>query len=108
MVEETLSQAHRIKNFMGIIGDRVRRFCDQTAHVVDRESQVDLYAIRDDLEKIYSDMVVFLGAIRPRPLRIEAVPIGRLLDRIVFVASTRASGVEVSCDYPQDLNPTCE
>ena len=102
-IEETFSQAHRIKNFMGIVGDRLRRFCDDGPRQLDTEAQEDLDAIRDDYERIYSDLVVFLGAIRPRSLELERSDLRRLLQRVIFVAGGRADGVAIVSELAEDL-----
>ncbi len=105
MVEETLSQAHRIKNFMGIVGDRLRRFSEDVDERLGAEDSDELEAIRDDQEKIYSDMVVFLGAIRPRPMRLERIDLRALIERIVFVATTSGQGTLIRRAYPDALEP---
>lgn len=105
MVEETLSQAHRIKNFMGIVGDRLRRFSEETHERLTVDDATELEAIRDDQEKIYSDMVVFLGAIRPRPMRLERIDLRALVERIVFVATTSGGGILIRRQYEDDLEP---
>ncbi|MEM7260613.1 MAG: ATP-binding protein [Planctomycetota bacterium] len=103
MVEETLSQAHRIKNFLGIVGDRLRRFTEEVSPRLESEDAQELDAIREDQERIYSDMVVFLGAIRPRPMKLEKVDLRALVERIVFVATTSGDGVLIRRDYEEEL-----
>ncbi|MFQ5655896.1 MAG: sensor histidine kinase, partial [Planctomycetota bacterium] len=106
---ETLSQVHRIKNFLGIVGDRLRRLCDHVADSLEGEAKEDLLAIRDDQERIYSDLVVFLSALRPRPMRLEKVQLRRLVDRIIFVALDSSEGIPVITDIPDDLPEiTCD
>ncbi len=109
VLEETLCQAHRIKNFLGIVGDRLRRLCDDDLSRLEPDVREDLLAIRDDHARIYSDLVVFLGAIRPRALRLERVDLRRLIDRILFVAGGRGQGIAFERDLPGDLPPlTCD
>lgn len=103
VIEETLTQTHRIKNFMGIVGDRLRRFCDRELEQLDSEGQEDLGAIRDDYERIYGDLVVFLRAIQPRTMRMNPVDFRRLIDRVVFVAINKGEGVAVEREYAEDL-----
>ncbi|MCA8960951.1 MAG: tetratricopeptide repeat protein [Planctomycetes bacterium] len=105
VVEETLSQAHRIKNFLGIVGDRLRRFADRIEDDLGEATRHELAEIRDDQERIYSDMVVFLGAIQPRPMRLESIDLSALIERIVFVASTAGNGVRIRRSYEDGLAP---
>lgn len=105
MIEETLTQAHRIKNFIGIVGDRLRRICEQWDARLEPECRDALAGVRSDQEKVYTDMVVFLGAIRPRPMKLESVALPRLLDRIVFVASSATEGVTIRRRTGEDLPP---
>ncbi|MFN0059723.1 MAG: ATP-binding protein [Planctomycetota bacterium] len=103
MIEETLTQAHRIKNFMGVVGDRLRRFCDEEAESQHAAAREDLLGIRADHEQIYADLVVFLSAIRPNPMRLERVDVTRLIDRIVFVAQSSADGTRIRRDDAPQL-----
>lgn len=106
VVQETLTQTHRIKNFLGIVGDRLRRFVESTLECPDAlsgEQREDLLAIRDDYERVYGDLVVFLRAIQPRPMKLAAIDLRRLLDRVVFVASHRAQGTKVERHYASEL-----
>lgn len=104
-IEETLTQAHRIKNFIGIVGDRLRRICEEWDARLEPECRDALAGVRSDQEKVYTDMVVFLGAIRPRPMKLESVALPRLLDRIVFVASSATQGVTIRRRTGEDLPP---
>lgn len=103
VIEETLTQTHRIKNFMGIVGDRLRRFVGRELTNLDDEGQEDLEGIRDDYERIYGDLVVFLRAIQPRTMRIAAIDFRRLIDRVTFVAINKGEGVAVERHYADDL-----
>jgi signal transduction histidine kinase len=102
-LDETLTQAHRIKNLLGVAGDRLRRFHADHRSTLDRESEEDLAAIRDDLGSVYEDMVGLLGVIRPRPTEFAPATLRRILDRIGFVAMTRARGVAIDVDVDADL-----
>lgn len=109
VTEETLTQAHRIKNFMGIVGDRLRSFCDAELEKLEGESAEDLLAIREDYERIYADLVVFLRAIRPRPMRLEKVNLTRLIDRVMFVASDKVGGTSLEREIEDELPEiTCD
>jgi len=102
-LDETLTQAHRIKNLLSVSGDRLRRFYAEWGERIDPEGRDDLRGIRDDLGAIYGDMVGLLGAIRPRPMRFEPARLRRIVDRIGFVAMTRSRGIPIECDVPEDL-----
>lgn len=109
VIEETLTQAHRIKNFMGIVGDRLRSFCETSLDGLGDEESEDLSGIREDYERIYGDLVVFLRAIRPRPMRLERVSLRRLVECVVFVATDKAGGIPVRREIPEDLpDITCD
>jgi len=102
-LDETLTQAHRIKNLLGVAGDRLRRFYAEWGERLEPEGREDLRGLRDDLGSIYGDMVGLLGAIRPRPMRFEPARLRRIVDRIGFVAMTRSRGIPIDCDVPEDL-----
>ena len=102
-LDETLTQAHRIKNLLSVAGDRLRRFVGEYADGLDPEGREDLKAIRDDVTTVYGDMVGLLGAIRPRQMNFGPVKLRRVIDRIGFVAMTRARGVTIDLDVDPDL-----
>jgi len=102
-LDETLTQAHRIKNLLSVAGDRLRRFYSEHVEELDPEGREDLRAIRDDLGTVYGDMVGLLGAIRPRPMEFRPTRIRRILDRIGFVAMTRARGIPIEIDVSEEL-----
>lgn len=102
-LDETLTQAHRIKNLLGVAGDRLRRFYSEQDENLDPEAREDLRAIRNDLGTVYGDMVGLLGAIRPRQMKFEQARLRRIVDRIGFVAMTRARGIAIDCEVEEDL-----
>ena len=54
-------------------------------------------------------MVGLLGVIRPRPLQFKPARLRRILNRIGFVAMTRARGVTIDVEVADDLpDPTCD
>ena len=102
-LDETLTQAHRIKNLLSVAGDRLRRFYGEHQEALDAEGREDLRAIRDDLSTVYGDMVGLLGVIRPRPMEFVPTNLRRVIDRIGFVAMTRARGIAIDVDVESDL-----
>ncbi len=102
-LDETLTQAHRIKNLLSVVGDRIRRFYAEWGDGLDPLGREDLRVIRDDLGTVYGDMVGLLGAMRPRPLKFQPARLRRILDRIGFVAMTRSRGITIECDVPEEL-----
>ena len=102
-LDETLTQAHRIKNLLSVAGDRLRRFFGEYGDGLDPDGRGDLKAIRDDIGTVYGDMVGLLGAIRPRQMNFVPVKLRRVIDRIGFVAMTRARGVTIDIDVDPEL-----
>lgn len=103
VIDETLTQSHRIKNFMGIVGDRLRRVCGSDIDMLEADVRDDLLAVRDDYERVYGDLVIFLRAIQPRPIRLRTADLRRLLDRVVFVAVDKSSKVRVRREFEANL-----
>lgn len=102
-LDETLTQAHRIKNLLSVVGDRLRRFYSEYRSGIDPEGREDLRDIRDEVGTVYGDMVGLLGAIRPRPMQFTGARVRRVIDRIAFVAMTRARGIQFDLDVDEDL-----
>ncbi len=102
-LDETLTQAHRIKNLLSVVGDRLRRFYSEYQSEIDPEGREDLRDIRDEVSTVYGDMVGLLGAMRPRPMQFKAARVRRVIDRIAFVAMTRARGIQIDLDVNDDL-----
>lgn len=103
VLHETSHQNHRLKNFMGIVGDRLRRVCENDLSGLDPELREDLLGVRDDYQQIYSDLVIFLRAIQQRPMRLHSADLRRMIERVIFVATDRGGKVSVRREFPHDL-----
>ncbi|MGE3163458.1 MAG: ATP-binding protein [Planctomycetota bacterium] len=103
VLHETSHQNHRLKNFMGIVGDRLRRVCESDLSHLEPELREDLLGVRDDYQRIYGDLVIFLRAIQQRPMRLQLVDLRRMIERVVFVAIERGGKVTVRREFPEHL-----
>ncbi|MBI4575265.1 MAG: tetratricopeptide repeat protein [Planctomycetes bacterium] len=101
--EELYRHAHRIKNLLGLAGNRLRVFSGRIQANLGPEGRRDLEAIRADQERIYTDMVGFLNTMNPTPPRYDLVELNALVDRCVFAASSALEGIEVVRSLEPDL-----
>ncbi len=102
-IEEVLSQTHRLKNFMAITTDGLRRWSERRRGSLEAQTRAELEGLRADFEQIYSDTVSFLGAIRPYSMRPARVDLRRVLERLIFVVGNRCEGIEIVRDFAAEM-----
>ncbi len=87
VAERVLAQGHRLKNMLGIVGDRLRALLAEVrARLAPTETrQADEIAAQQD--RLFSDLAAFLAALQPHPLELDLVDLRDVVDRALFTAS---------------------
>lgn len=110
--DELYGQAHRLKNMMGMVGDRLRLFREDANNLLDPTLRSNLGQLCTQYDLIYHDLTAFLGAVRREPLELEVVDVHQLLDGALVAALSAARQaptpeqsrrVEALKDYASDL-----
>jgi len=96
-------QVHRLKNMMGMVGDRLRLFQEDASNLLDPTLRGNLGELCSQYDLIYHDLSAFLGAVRREPLELEVVDIHQLLDGALVAVLSAESRVEVLKDYSADV-----
>lgn len=96
--EECYSQCHRIKNRLGVLGDRARRLLIDLAATPSRTSDPLLEnasLLQTDLRQVYEDMARFLHAVNQEPPEVDLIDMADLLERCLFALSPRLRCIRV-------------
>jgi signal transduction histidine kinase len=99
-------QLHRLKNMMGMVGDRLRLFREDASNLLDPGLRASLGELSSHYDLIYHDLVAFLGAVRREPLELDVVDVHQVLDGALVAALPEPVGggrLEVLKDYAADL-----
>jgi len=85
--ERVYGQGHRLKNMLGIVGDRLKlALSDVRSRLSHGEhAQLDEIAAQHDL--IFSDLAAFLATLQPSPLELDLVDLREIVLRALFTAS---------------------
>ena len=84
-------QLHRLKNMMGMVGDRLRLFREDASNLLDPALRHALGELSTQYDLIYHDLVAFLGAVRREPLELDVVDVHQVLDGALVAALPEVS-----------------
>lgn len=95
--EEAYGQSHRIKNQIGVVGDRARRLVQLLRRAACMEPEVldEANHLTADLQHVFEDLVRFLRAVDQDPPEVDVIDMPDLLDRCLFALSPKLRGVRV-------------
>lgn len=93
--ERVYGQGHRLKNMLGIVGDRLRTVLIELRSRLSRNERIQVDEIGEQHDLIFSDLAAFLNTLQPSPLELDLVDIGDLLARALFTASPSTSHLTI-------------
>ena len=85
--ERVYGQGHRLKNMLGIVGDRLKTALSEVRSRLanGEKAQLDEIAAQEDL--IFSDLAAFLATLEPSPLELDLADVREIVGRALFTAS---------------------
>jgi len=101
--DEVYGQVHRLKNMMGMVGDRLRLFQEDAANLLDPTLRRALVELSTQFDLVYYDLAALLGAVRREPLGLEVTDLHQLIDAALVAGLSGETRVEVIKDYQADL-----
>lgn len=101
--DEAYGQVHRLKNMMGMVGDRLRLFQEDAANLLDPALRGALVELCTQYNLVYYDLAAFLGTVRREPLGLEVTDLHQLIDGALVAGLSGETRVEVIKDYDRDL-----
>ena len=85
--ERVYGQGHRLKNMLGIVGDRMKRLIVELRSRFSPGERREADGLLDQQGLIFADLAAFLNTLQPSPLELDLTDVHDLLDRALFTAS---------------------
>jgi signal transduction histidine kinase len=85
--ERVYGQGHRLKNMLGIVGDRLKTTLSDVRSRLSNGERGQLDEITSQQDLIFSDLAAFLATLQPSPLELDLVDVREIVARALFTAS---------------------
>ena len=101
--EEVYGQGHRLKNMVGVLGDRFRELSANVSSRLSAGERGELSDIGGKLGAVFSDLNTFLSTARHRQLELDLVDVRELVEQVLVACSSNLSGVTVRRRFSREL-----
>ena len=85
--ERVYGQGHRLKNMLGIVGDRLKTTHSEVRSRLSTGERAQVDEISGQHDLIFADLAAFLNTLQPSPLELDLVDVRELVQRALFTAS---------------------
>ena len=85
--ERVYGQGHRLKNMLGIVGDRLKSVVSEVRSRLSETERAHVDEVGEQQDVIFSDLAAFLNTLQPTPLELDLVDVRDLVQRALFTAS---------------------
>jgi len=85
--ERVYGQGHRLKNMLGIVGERLKLALSEVRSRLANGERAQLDEITAQEDVIFSDLAAFLATLDPSPLELDLADVREIVGRALFTAS---------------------
>jgi signal transduction histidine kinase len=93
-LDEAQAQGHRLKNLVGVLGDRTRQL-EEDARAVSPDFATRLLGLVRSVDELYAGMKSYLDVLREEPLELDLLEVNGLVGRCLFALSPSLCGLSV-------------
>lgn len=93
--ERVYGQGHRLKNMLGIVGDRLKTLLEDVHSRLGGAEREQAREISEQHDLIFSDLAAFLNTLQASPLELDLVDVRDLIQRALFTASPSTAHLTV-------------
>ena len=93
--ERVYGQGHRLKNMLGIVGDRLKTILSDVRSRLSVGERVQVDEIGGQHDLIFADLAAFLNTLQPNPLELDLIDVRDLVQRALFTASPSTAHLTV-------------
>lgn len=101
--EEVYGQGHRLKNMLGVLGDRLGRLAAEVSSRLTPAERAELVEIREKQSVLFSDLNTFLSTARRDQLTLDLVDLRELIADVLVACAGNLRAVQVRREFPEDL-----
>ncbi len=102
-VERVSRQGHRLKNMLGIVGDRLGTLLAEARSRLGPGEVRQADEIRLQHDRLFADLAAFLATLQPRPLELDLVDLRDVVDRALFAASPSTKALRIRRLFDADV-----
>lgn len=95
-LDEARAQGHRLKNLIGVLGDKTRQLADESRARPEQTPADALAALVHDADDLYAGMKSYLDVLREEPFELDLVEVNALVERCLFALSPSLHGLVVA------------
>ncbi len=106
--ERVYGQGHRLKNMLGIVGDRLKSALTNVRSRLSRGECAQLDEINEQHDLIFSDLAAFLNTLQPSPLELDLIDVRDLVQRALFTASPSTTHVTIETHADEVPEIVCD
>jgi len=106
--ERVYGHGHRLKNMLGIVGDRLRGLLADVQSRLSHGERAQAEEISGQHDLLFSDLAAFLATLNPDPLELDLIDVGELVTRALFTASPSTARLTVEKQFAAAPEIVCD
>ena len=101
--EEVYGQGHRLKNMVGVLGDRLRALAANVSSRMSPRERAEFGEVGDKLNAVFADLNNFLNTAGNRQLELDLVDLREVVEQVLVGCSANLKGVKVRRSFAKEL-----
>ena len=108
VAERVLAQGHRLKNMLGIVGDRLRALMADVRSRLSAGERAASDEVAAQQDRLFSDLAAFLATLQTQSLELDLVDLRDVVDRALFTASPSTGRLRIRRRMAETAEVVCD